>query len=69
MVELVVYDFEDISDLEQQLIDANIQYQLVMETSHPVGHYGLKYPYLVIDGVPLDAKRARLWIKEHRSCD
>lgn len=62
MVELVVFDFEEESKLEQMLVDANIEYQLCLN----MGHCGIQPPYLVVDGVPLDDKRARRWIKEHK---
>lgn len=60
MVKLVVWDFEQESDLELALQNANIEYQLCLD----LGHHGLKAPYLVIDGVPLDKKRSMIWIKE-----
>lgn len=60
MVELVVWDFESETELEKMLQKANIEYQIALD----MGHYGLKAPYLVVDGVPLDQKRAKIWIKE-----
>ena len=63
MVELVVWDFEQETELEKALQKADIEYQLCID----MGHYGLKTPYIVVDGVPLDKKRALIWIKEH--CD
>lgn len=65
MVELVVSTFKYISKLEQQLIDANIEYQLRFD----LGHYGIRPPYIIVDGVPLDGKRARRWIKEYKRDD
>ena len=65
MVELVVWDFEEESDLELMLQEANIEYQLCLN----MGHCGIKPPYLVVDGVPLDYKRARRWIKEYKAND
>lgn len=61
MVNLVVFDFENVTDLESRLNKANIEYQLCID----MGHYGVRPPYLVVDGVPLDEKRAKIWIKEH----
>ena len=60
MVELYTADFEETS-LEKELQSANIEYQLCLD----LGHYGFKTPYLVVNGVPLDTKRANIWIKEH----
>ena len=60
MVELYTSDFEE-SPLEKELQAADIEYQLCLD----LGQYGLKAPYLVVDGVPLDSKRAKIWIKEH----
>lgn len=60
MIELYVSDFEETS-LEKELQKADIEYQLCVD----LGNYGLKTPYLVIAGVPLDSKRAKIWIKEH----
>ena len=59
MVELVVYDFEEVTDLEHALINADIEYQVKLDT----GNYGIKVPYLIINGAPLDKKRAMIWIK------
>ena len=44
MVELVVWDFEEESDLELMLQEANIEYQLCLN----MGHCGIKPPYLVV---------------------
>ena len=60
MVELVVWNFDEDTKLEQALIKANIQYQLVLD----MGHYGIKSPHLIVDGVPLDLARSFKWIKE-----
>lgn len=59
MVELYTFDFEE-TLLEKALQEANIEYQLCLD----LGHYGFKPPYLVVDGVPLDKKRAMIWVKE-----
>ena len=61
MVELVLDYFDDVSPLEQALIDANIEYQICLHC----GDYGIKPPHLVVNSVPLDKKRAMIWIKEH----
>lgn len=60
MVELYTFDFEE-TELERELQRANIEYQLCLD----IGQYGFKTPYLVVDGVPLDAKRSIVWVKEH----
>lgn len=60
MVELYLSDFEETA-LETELQNADIEYQLCFD----LGNYGLKAPYLVVDGVPLDYKRAKIWLKEH----
>lgn len=60
MVELVVWNFEHETELETLLQKANIEYQLAID----MGHYGIFAPYLVVDGVILDDKRAKIWIKE-----
>lgn len=62
MIKLVVWNFEEESPLEIALQQANIEYQLCFD----LGHYGIKAPYLVVDGVPLDKKRAMIWIKEQK---
>ena len=65
MIELFVWDFEHETDLEKLLQEADIEYQLALD----LGNYGLVTPYLVVDGVPLDKKRAKIWIKEHDNND
>lgn len=62
MIELYTSDFEETS-LEQALQRADIEYQLCLD----LGLYGFKAPYLVVDGVPLDTKRAFIWVKEQES--
>ena len=62
MVELYIKPYE-VSNLEWMLVAANIEYQLCID----IGNYGITSPYLVVDGVPLDEKRAKIWIKEHRN--
>ena len=61
MIELIVRDFEEETSLEIALNDANIEYQLGLD----IGNYGINPPYLIVDGVPLDKKRAMIWVKEH----
>lgn len=64
MVELAVSSpYRSDFSLELKLIAANIDYNLVENTVD----YGLSPPYLVVDGVPLDKKRALVWIKEHEN--
>ena len=64
MVELVTNNpYNSDFYLELKLIAANIEYKWV---DNPAD-YGLKPPYLVVDGVPLDKKRALVWIKEHEN--
>lgn len=58
MVELYTYDFDE-TPLERELQNADIEYQLCLD----LGHYGLKAPYIVVDGVPLDSARAIKYIK------
>lgn len=60
MVELYTFDYEETA-LERELQKANIEYQLCID----IGNYGIKTPYLLVDGVPLDKTRAMSWIKEH----
>ena len=64
MIELYIDDFEE-TQLEKALQNANMEYQLCLD----LGQYGLKAPYIVVDGVPLDTKRAKIWIKEHDNND
>ena len=65
MVELIVWDFDEESELEKLLQEANIEYQLYLN----MGHYGFQQPYIIVDGVPLDGKRAKRWIKEYKRND
>lgn len=59
MIELYTFDFEE-TPLEKALQRADIEYQLCLD----LGNYGLKTPYLVVDGVPLDFSRAIKYIEE-----
>ena len=60
MVYLFVDDFDVTSELERALLDKDIEFQVYID----ILVYGLKTPYLVVDGVPLDTERAWKWIKE-----
>ena len=61
MVKLVLADISQITFLETALILADIDY----ETTIYKGEYGIKPPYLLVYGTPLDEDRAIEWIKEH----
>lgn len=58
MVVLVVDDYEQVSMLEDALIKANIFYEVEIGNEC----HGLRQPYLIVDGVPLDMGRALKWI-------
>lgn len=60
MVELCVWNFDEVSDLERELNKADIEYQVCID----MGHYGIKAPYLIVNGVPLDSVRSFKYIKE-----
>lgn len=60
MVYLFVDSFDDESELEKALTEKNIKFQVAVD----IYVYGLKAPYLVIDGVPLDEERSWKWLKE-----
>jgi hypothetical protein len=60
LVVLVKSDLQDDSNIERALINAKIEYQMAFPSSWGNGH-----PYLIVDGVPLDEKRALKWIGEH----
>ena len=49
--------------LEWMLKQNNIPYQLEDKACD----CGLDFPYLIVDGVPLDEDRAMKWIKEQKS--
>ena len=57
---LVVEDINQLTMLEGALTLANIDYIRVIRDTD----YGLGYPYLLVDGTPLDKQRAFKWIKE-----
>lgn len=61
MVTLVLYDYDQLSFLEEALIKSKIEYELSVE-EEPIG---IKPPYLIVDGVPLSENKAMKWIKEH----
>ncbi len=61
MVKLIVKDFDQISILENMLENAGISYELELNNRS----YGIRPPFLVVKGVPLDMGRAIKWIKEH----
>jgi hypothetical protein len=61
MVKLMVDDFDQISILENMLEQNNISF--VLELSN--WSYGIRPPFLIVNGVPLDMGRAIKWIKEH----
>ena len=61
MVKLVVDDFDQITILEDMLEKADIAYELELANKR----YGLRPPFLIVKGVPLDMAGAITWIKEH----
>lgn len=60
MVTLYVKDYDQVTLLETALVGAKINYSLELDE----GGYGVRAPYLVVDGVPLDKNRAFAWIGE-----
>ena len=60
MVTLFVSDLQQTTFLEQGLILKNIKYDIQLSD----GRYGLDTPYLLVDGVPLDEKRAWKWLED-----
>lgn len=60
MVYLFVDNFDDESELEKALVDKGIEFQVYID----ILVYGLNTPYIVVDGVLLDEKRAWKWLKE-----
>ena len=62
MVVLVKTDSNTDNKLEEALVNAKIEYQMAFPSTWGNGH-----PYLIVDGVPLDEKRALKWIGEHRT--
>lgn len=58
MVVLVVNNYEQVSELEYALMKANIPYEIDLGKTS----YGIRQPFLLVDGVPLDMGRALKWI-------
>ena len=59
MVKLIVDDLEQISTLEWMLTVLKIDFEIsLIETD-----IGIKPPYLIVDGVPLDFNRSLKWLK------
>lgn len=61
MVTLFLSEANQITLLEYMLLNYNIEYKTVVNNNF----YGVRSPYLVVDGVPLDMARAVKYIKEH----
>lgn len=62
MVSLLVDNLTQKTLLEQALINADIEYEVNLDD----GRYGIKPPYLLVHGAPLDELRALKWIGEQR---
>ena len=60
MVYLFVDNFDDASELEQAMKNKGVEFQVAVD----IYVYGLRTPYIVVDGVPLDEERAWKWLKE-----
>jgi hypothetical protein len=61
MVKLCVDDFDQVTTLEWLLTTNNIDYTIELSGVQ----YGIRPPFLVVDGVPLDFNRSMKWIKGH----
>lgn len=59
MVKLIVDDYEQMTVLEQCLINQKIEYEIELTDAFR----SLKTPYLIIDGVPLDFDRSIKWLR------
>lgn len=59
MVKLIVDDLEQISTLEWMLTVQGIQHEICLSECDN----GIRPPYLVVDGVPLDFNRSLKWLK------
>lgn len=59
MVVLVTDSLDNCWYIEHQLIKHKIEYDITLNTDN----IGLETPYLIVDGVPLDTKRALKWIR------
>jgi hypothetical protein len=60
MVRLLVDDLTQMTTLEQALINADITYEVSLDD----GRYGIKPPYIIVNGAPLDELRALKWMNE-----
>ena len=60
MVELVVKDVSQVTQLERYLQNKKIKYVLV-ENKRPIG---VNTPYIIVNGAPLDEIRAMKWMEE-----
>lgn len=60
MVTLIVSEPNQISMLEWELAMADIDHTIEVAEDK----YGLEFPYLIVDGVPLDFERSLKWIEE-----
>ena len=58
MVTLFVDDLDQLTILEYLLFIHDIDHEIKLND----GRYGLKAPYLLVYGAPLDEKRAMRWI-------
>ena len=61
MVKLIIDDLVYVTRLEMMLKLANIDFEVEYEERS----IGIPKPYLRVNGVPLDLRRATTWIKEH----
>lgn len=59
MVTLFVDDLDQLTILEYLLFTHGVEHEIKLND----GRYGLKAPYLLVYGVPLDEKRAIRWIR------
>ena len=59
MVKLIVDDLEQITTLEWMLMAQDIPHEISLNESNN----GIRPPYLVVDGVPLDFNRSLKWLK------
>ena len=59
MVKLCVDDFEQVTMLELMLTNKDIEYVLELSGIQ----YGMKPPFLIVNGVPLDFNRSIKWIQ------
>ena len=59
MIKVCVEDGLQVTTLEYEVMRNGIEYRLIENAPD----CGLGYPYLIVDGVPLDEERAMTWIK------